>query len=166
MLKRPTGIQVVAGVGVAILFWIHAIVDEDGFLILDHINLPFHEFGHLFFGILGERMGVWGGTLFQLLVPLVVLVAFVRKGETLGVAFCAFWFGENFLNISAYIADAQAMALPLVGGGEHDWNMILSGLGLLRYCTGIAKTIKVLGWLIMFASVAFLTGARLLTTEE
>jgi hypothetical protein len=148
------------------LFWIHAILSKSGFLILDYINLPFHEFGHLFFGVLGERIGIWGGTIAQLAIPVIILISFWVRQETLGVSFAAFWFGENLLNISVYIADARTMDLPLVGGGAHDWNTILSGLKILPYCSGIAETVKAFGWIIMLASLAWLTIISLRRQEQ
>ena len=30
--------------------------------IVDHVNLAFHEFGHMFFGLFGELMGWLGGS--------------------------------------------------------------------------------------------------------
>ncbi|MDI6743838.1 MAG: hypothetical protein QMD07_00515 [Thermodesulfovibrionales bacterium] len=156
------------GIGVlsAVAFWIHALVDEDGFLLLDHVNLPFHEFGHLLFGPFGETLGVWGGTIMQLLVPFVILLSFFIRRETAGVAFSTFWFGENFLNISIYIADARKLELPLVGSGGHDWNIILSDIGMLKYDTGIACVVKALGWLIMLSSVVWLLMASLKSKQE
>jgi hypothetical protein len=165
-VKPVSRVSLIIFIIVAILFWIHAIVSESGFLLLDHINLPFHEFGHIFFGILGERIAIWGGTISQLAVPFILLVCFWIKKEPLGIAFCAFWFGENLLNISVYIADAQIMALPLVGGGEHDWNTILSGLSMLQYTATIAKTVKIFGWLIMIAAVLWLTFVALFVQSE
>jgi hypothetical protein len=146
----------------AILFWIHALTSESGFLILDYINLPFHEFGHLFFGVLGERVGIWGGTIAQLAIPLIILVAFNQKKEALGVAFSAFWIGENLLNIALYIGDAQMMELPLVGGGEHDWNTILSGLHALKRTAMIAGIVKVSGWIVMIGAMFWLIAVALL----
>ena len=69
------------------------------------------------------------------------------------MTFTAFWFGENLLNISVYIADARKMELPLVGGGEHDWNIILTGLHILNYDTVIGNMVKVSGWLIMVSAI-------------
>jgi hypothetical protein len=138
------------------LFWVHAAMSETGFLLLDYINLPFHEFGHPFFSFFGETMGIWGGTIAQLVIPLIVLVSFYMKRETMGVSFGVFWFGENLLNIAVYIGDAQRMDLPLVGGGEHDWNMILSGLGMLQHTASIARAVKVAGWIIMIGAVVWL----------
>ncbi len=150
----------------AFAFWIHALTSDSGFLLLDFINLPFHEFGHLFFGILGEGIGIWGGTIFQLLIPVIIFVNFYLRREPSGVTFSAFWFGENLLNISWYIADVRKMALPLVGGGEHDWNTILSGLGMLKYDTTIAVIVKTFGWLIMIAAVGWLVIASLKNKPE
>jgi hypothetical protein len=140
----------------AIAFWISAIADDKRFLLLDYVNLPFHEFGHLFFGILGKNIGIWGGTIMQLAIPLGIFLSFWSRKETLGVAFSSFWFGENMLNISVYVADARKMELPLVGGGEHDWNIILSRLNMLQYDTLIAGIVRSVGWLIMLSSIVWL----------
>jgi len=35
------------------------------------------------------------------------------------------WVAQNLWNISVYVKDARAEELPLVGGGEHDWNYLL-----------------------------------------
>jgi hypothetical protein len=59
------------------------------------------------------------------------------------------------------MADARAMALPLVTAGdsdyvEHDWNTIFSGLGVLQYDTRIAALVRGLGWCGMLGTVAWL----------
>ncbi len=138
------------------LFMLHALKDEDGFLLLDHINLPFHEAGHIFLNPLGEFIGFCGGTIFQLLIPFAIMINFWMKGETIGFAFCLFWFGENFLNIARYMADAKDMMLPLVGGGDHDWNYIFSELGVLHKDKQIAGVTRFLGWAIMASAVGWL----------
>jgi hypothetical protein len=75
------------------------------------------------------------------------------RGETAGTAFSAFWVGESLLYSSAYIGDARAMELPLVGRGEHDWNIILSDLGLLNSDRDIADFVRFLAWMIMLLAV-------------
>jgi hypothetical protein len=67
------------------------------------------------------------------------------------------------------MADARAMALPLVTAGdsdyvEHDWNTIFSSLGVLPYDTRIAAIVRFMGWCGMLASTAWLA-ARLKTTK-
>ncbi len=76
-----------------------------------------------------------------------------------------FFFFENWLYTATYMADARAMALPLVTAGdsdyiEHDWNTIFTSLGVLQYDTTIGGIVRVMGWLGMLACVAWLA-ARL-----
>jgi hypothetical protein len=49
------------------------------------VNLAFHEFGHIFFGLLGGMVGVWGGTVMQLGVPLGSFLYFHARRDTAGV---------------------------------------------------------------------------------
>jgi len=98
---------------------------------LDWINLPFHEAGHLFLLPFGETLHFLGGTLFQLLIPSGLTVYFLYKAAPFPASACLWWFGENFLGIAVYMADARELKLPLVGGGENDWNYLLYEWGLL-----------------------------------
>ena len=164
--KPVSKVSLTIGVLAAIGFWIYALADSDGFLFLDYVNLPFHEFGHLFFGPFGDTLGIWGGTIMQLLIPFGILISFCLRKETLGAAFSAFWLGENLLNISVYMADARKMELPLVGSGDHDWNIILSGLNMLQYDTSIASVVKTLGWLIMVSTVLWVVIMGLRSDKE
>ena len=164
--KPVSKVGLAAGIFIAVVFWIYAITDDDGFLLLDHVNLPFHEFGHLFFGIFGETIGVWGGTIMQLLIPFGIFISFFIRKETSGVAFSAFWFGENFLNVATYIADARTMALPLVGSGDHDWNIIFSDLAILQYDAPTSGIVTAFGWLIMVSSVRWLLITSLKSKHE
>lgn len=101
---------------------------------LDGVNLAFHEAGHLAFAFLGQTLHVLGGTLGQLVFPVACGVHFLREGRRFEAAVCGFWLGESLMYVAVYMADAQAMALPLVGGGEiHDWNWLLSRAGLLAH---------------------------------
>lgn len=60
-------------------------------------------------------------------------------------------FGQNWLNVARYMADARAQLLPLVGGGEHDWNALFARWGLLPHDTAIAGSVSFLGWTGMLA---------------
>jgi len=160
---KPVSRPVLFGSALAALsFCIYALMDDDGFLFSDYVNLPFHEFGHLFFGLFGETLGMWGGTVMQLLIPFGIFISFLLRKETGGVFFSSFWFGENLLHISVYINDARTMALPLVGGGEHDWNRILGSMDMLGSDHYIAGAVRVVGWLVMLASTTWflVTGFR------
>ena len=135
---------------------VYALTDVEGFLLPDHVNLPIHEAGHLFFTPLGQRIHFWGGTLFQLLIPLALMVSFLSKRERAGFAFYLFWLGENFLNISIYMDDARDLSLPLVGGGVHDWNYLFSPMGLLHKDKAIAGVVRIVRSMIMISAPLWL----------
>jgi hypothetical protein len=44
------------------------------------------------------------------------------------------------------MADARAQELPLVGGGDHDWNTILGRWGILQYDMRIASVARITAW--------------------
>lgn len=114
--------------------------------VLDHVNLAFHETGHLFFRILGQTASLYGGTLMQFVFPALTTLHFARRGHTLSAAACAAWFCENLRYVALYMADARAQQLPLVGGGEHDWYHILSRWGALEADTRLAGVLVFLCW--------------------
>jgi hypothetical protein len=127
--------------------------DDDGYLLgLDGLNLIIHEGGHFLFVWFGETLELYGGTLLQLAVPLVLVLACARRGEAPGVALAGVWFFQNFLNVARYMADARVQLLPLVGGGGHDWFAILARWHLLAYDTRLAAVLRTAGWIGMFAS--------------
>ena len=132
--------------------------------LLHLVNLPFHEAGHVFMRPFGQFMTTLGGTLAQLLVPLICLAVLLFKSrDALGAVVCGWWFGENLLDIAPYIADARAGELPLVGGnfgasspyGFHDWEYLLTETGLLRYDHALARIAHVLGALLMLLAVVW-----------
>ena len=150
------------------LFLVYAARDTEGFLAIDHVNLVFHEAGHMFFSWFGHTIMILGGTLGELLVPLGVAIYFGLRRETAGVAFAAFWMFENFLYIATYMADARRMELPLVGVGdtlEHDWNFLFSHWGVLMHDQGIAEATRALGWLGMIGMMAWLVWMHFRTAE-
>ena len=145
LLSWPKLIGFTLGVG---LFFLLLFTSESGFVFLvDHANLLFHEAGHVFVGLLSQRLEPYGGTLGQLVFPAVLAVSFWRKGQPLGLAAAFLWFFENCFNIARYMADARRLELPLVGGGDHDWNTIFTQWDVLQYDTQIAAAVKTLGWI-------------------
>jgi hypothetical protein len=154
--KPVSRIAGVAWIVFYFLFLLYAAAESTGFLIIDYVNLIIHEGGHFFFSWFGHTIMILGGTLGELLVPLLCGAYFWWKRETIAVAFCSFWFFENFLYIGTYMADARTSALPLVGSEESDWTILFTQWGVLVRDQQIGHTMRVLGWLGMFASVAWL----------
>jgi hypothetical protein len=138
------------------LFLIYAFTNRSGFLILDYVNLIIHEGGHFFFSWFGETIHILGGTLGELIVPLLCAVYFFWQRETTGFAFCSFWFFENFPYIGTYMADARTASLQLVGSDESDWTILFTQWGLLAQDQKIGATMRTLGFLGMLATVAWL----------
>ncbi|HXI70314.1 MAG TPA: hypothetical protein VNN22_08160 [Verrucomicrobiae bacterium] len=142
-------------IGAAVFFGL-VLACETGFVFgLDHANLLFHEAGHPIIGLFSSRLETYGGTIGQLVFPVALAVSFWRKGNAPAFAASVIWFFENWLNIARYMADARALELPLVGGGDHDWNTIFTRWDILQYDLDIAGTVKFLGWLGMAAACAW-----------
>ncbi len=140
-------------IGLMAFFFFYMVIKRSSWCFLDYVNLPFHEFGHIMFRPFGDTIQFLGGTISQLMWPLILTGYFVVRKEWLSSSFCLFWFGENFLNISKYVADARSMRLPLVGGGIHDWNYLLAKWGALSSDHAIANVLFIIGIVIMTASI-------------
>ena len=138
------------------LFFALVLCSETGFVfIVDHANLLFHEAGHPIIGLFSAHLETYGGTIGQLVFPVVLAVSFWRKGQSLSFAGAVIWFFENWLNIARYMADARSQLLPLVGGGDHDWHLIFSRWHLLQFDMVIATVVRTIGWLGMLAACAW-----------
>ena len=135
---------------------------------MHHINLPFHEAGHILFSPFGRFMHVFGGSLMQLLMPLICLGAFLYPNRNAFAASVAlWWFAQNLMDLAPYIGDARAGEMPLLGGvtgseveDYHDWEVLLKMLGWLDYDHKIATAAYAAGRGLMV--LAFLWGAVLL----
>ncbi|MEK7383777.1 MAG: hypothetical protein AAB262_10910 [Elusimicrobiota bacterium] len=111
------------------------------------------------FGLLGARfIMVAGGTLMQLLLPGAAMLHFLKRGEKISACVALFWFGQNFLGIGHYVADARAQQLDLVAGGVHDWTYLLETTGLLIHDVGLGAAVQVFGCMVM--AVALAAGVR------
>lgn len=110
--------------------------------LMHFVNLPFHEAGHIVFMPFGRVMHSLGGSIGQLLMPLICCGALLLKTrDPFGASIALWWHGENYIDLAPYIDDARSLSLPLLGGntgetapyGFHDWQFILTELGLLKY---------------------------------
>lgn len=128
---------------------------------LDLPNLVFHEAGHIVFSPFGRFMTVLGGSLFQILVPLIIAGAFVRERQLFNACLCTWWAGQNMLDVAVYMADARSLSLVLLGGKTgaevegHDWEYLLISLRVLHRDRDIGLATHYLGVLVMAASIVF-----------
>jgi hypothetical protein len=162
-LSLPAGI---AWLVCYFLFLLYAAAAHSSFLFIDFVNLIIHEGGHFFFGWFGHTIMIMGGTMGELLVPLLCGIYFFWQREVAATAFCGFWFFENFIYIGWYMADARAQALPLVGGDEHDWGTLFELWGWLPLDEKIGATTRAIGWLGMLAAMLWLAFRTWRSREE
>jgi hypothetical protein len=131
---------------------------------LDSLDLAVHETGHLIFGFAGEMLHILGGTLFQLLIPAAFVLALWRSGDRHGATIPLWWMAQNCWNISVYIRDARAQELRLVGGGEHDWAILLEQFGWLNRDQSLGGAVYFAG-AVLYA-VAIVAGWVFLSTTR
>lgn len=137
-------------------------ISEDAIGSFLHLpNLIFHEAGHFIFAPFGRFMTVLGGSLLQFLIPVIAAAAFVRQAEPFSASICAWWAGQNLVDVAPYIADARSLRLTLIGGRTgaevegHDWEFLLNTLGVSHYAHPLGYFTHFIGILIMIAAIVY-----------
>lgn len=154
--KQPNywklGLTVFAGI-----YFFRYIQNPETWGILDSFNLLMHEAGHWIFAIFGNTMSILGGSLNQILIPIICFGYFYFREEKFSAGLLLFLVAQNLLNVARYIGDAVVMRLPLIGGESvvHDWNALFVKFGLLRQTAQIAGFIKLLGILVFMLAIYF-----------
>ena len=119
---------------------------------LDWVNLFIHEAGHFVFRIFGQWIHMFGGSLFQVLVPLALTIVSFRKSPS-RATLPLYWTGESMVNLSVYIADAPYKQLKLIAKGlVHDWNWLLADN--LEAAGPLSTAVFGLGILLCVAAIA------------
>ncbi|HET7372150.1 MAG TPA: hypothetical protein VFJ20_02165 [Gemmatimonadaceae bacterium] len=148
------------GLTVVLAFYgFRLLLHPDAGSLMDSVDLPIHETGHLVFAPFGEFLQFLGGTLFQLIMPSVFVGYFLMRKDRHAASCMVWWVGQNCWNISVYVRDARAQVLPLVGGGEHDWAYLLGEYGWLPYDQRIGHAVWWAGVLLYVLAI----GGGLLT---
>jgi len=132
--------------------------------------LPIHEAGHVLFRPFGEFMMILGGSLFQLLLPLGISVAFIVKNcDNFGAALGLWWAGVSLVDLAPYIYDALNPQLTLIGGGTgadgpHDWIYLLAAVSQIGNAHHLGAFAHVCGGLLMLG--ALVLGATVLWRQR
>ncbi len=135
---------------------------------MHNVDLIFHEAGHILFMPFGRYMMFLGGSLFQVLLPLILVFAFlIVNKDAFGASVCLWWAGQSLMDVAPYIADARALRLPLLGGGtgadrpgSHDWQNLLRPIGMLEHDIRIASIVDLIGSGVLL--IALVWGAYML----
>jgi hypothetical protein len=128
------------------------------------VNLPFHEAGHIFFSPFGRVITSLGGSLMQVLMPVICLGVFlIKTRDPFAGSVALWWTGQNFIDLAPYINDARSLRLPLLGGnvgktspyGFHDWEFILKETGLIRFDHTFARLSHATGTILILTAIAW-----------
>lgn len=136
-------------------------VGEFGATFLHRPLLVFHEAGHLIFRLFGEWVSVLGGTLGQLLMPLLLAGALLLKNrDPFGAAIGVWFVGVSLLDVAPYIYDALDPQLMLLSGstgeaGGHDWIYLLDSLGIISRAHLLGALTHKLGALVLLLALAW-----------
>lgn len=115
--------------------------------IINAIDFGIHELGHFLFIFLGEFMTIAGGSIMQILFPVVWMGIAIQRKWYFAAGLCLVWVGLSIIDVSVYAADAEVRLLPLVSmGGDydsaHDWYQLLTRLDVLDQTNQIAAFIR------------------------
>ena len=125
------------------------------------IVLPIHEAGHIFFIPFGEFMTIAGGSLLQLLMPLIAGgVLLIQNRDPFGAALGLWWCGASMIDLAPYIYDAAEPQLIMLGGhtgedGPHDWIYLLDRFGKVARSQDYGSVAHKIGIVIMIVGLAW-----------
>lgn len=113
--------------------------DPPDYRLLDHVDLVFHEAGHMIFSFLGDFIHILGGTLGQLFFPVAFVIFFFVKRQPYSASLTLFWVAQSLFNVAVYARDAKDRELPILGNNPdcHDWYQMLSELNLIENARGV-----------------------------
>lgn len=137
------------------LYFLYVINNPQDFHFINGVNLMIHEAGHTLFMVFGEFIYFLGGSLLQIVIPLIFATYFFLKRDIYACGIITMWVGQNIVEVARYAGDAIVMQIPLLGGENsiHDWNWILSTTNTLKYTSIIGSTFYGLGVCVLFSGI-------------
>jgi hypothetical protein len=158
--RRWGRVAVAAALG-GVIGW-YAFIAHREVPVLDLFDLAVHETGHLLFGFAPRMLMFLAGSAMQVLVPLGLAWYFGWfRRDAAGGGFCLAWAGTSMWDVSVYVADAPVQALPLIGGGQHDWAYLLGEWNVIHLAGSIAGFIEFCGAVLTVAGIVVAAGAAI-----
>ncbi|THF88351.1 hypothetical protein E7T09_03865 [Deinococcus sp. KSM4-11] len=150
------------GLAVALLVTVPGVLHPLSGSLLDHVDLVFHEAGHVIFSVLGETVMLLGGSLMQVLVPLGCAAAFLQRRDRYAAGLMTLWAGQSLMGVATYVRDAPTRNLDLITGDPdtHDWWQLLGAANALNMAAPLGSAIAFL------AFVALVIGVLLAVWDE
>lgn len=150
---RASGRSIVSILASAGIGWCAFLADRP-VPLLDWFDLGIHEAGHLVAFPLPQLLMFMAGSFAQIAFPVAMAAYFWRaRGDPAAGGFCLAWAGTSAWDVSVYVADAPVQALPLVGGGQHDWAFILGRFEAIDHAGRIAGWIEGAGAVLVVAGM-------------
>ena len=128
--------------------------------VISAIDLGIHELGHYLYMPLGEFMTIAGGSIWQVLFPLIWAGIAIWKRWYFAAGLVLCWVGLSLIDVSFYAADADVRLLPLVTLGSdydsaHDWYQLLTRLNMLEQTNQVAHAIRMSGIVTIMIGLAW-----------
>lgn len=153
---KQTHFKLIISIFVA-LYSFYYLSSMDSWHFMDNVNLIIHEAGHFIFLIFGTFISIAGGSLMQIIIPALFALSFFQTKQNFSGSIMLYWLAINFFSVGHYAEDAINMNLPLLGGDNviHDWNYLLSTMGVLDKTQIIAYLISGIGILCILVGLFF-----------
>lgn len=119
------------------------LLNRDAATMLDTASHLMYDAGRYFFGI---PDGLWvyaGGIAMQILLPLALVVFFLRHQYGFGLQVFLFWLGQNLVNVSTYFFKAETVHPHRLG--VRDVASLLEGLQLSEYAMPVGALLFAAG---------------------
>ena len=152
--RLPGGWRALVAAALSAAIGWRAFIANEPVPILDWFDLAVHETGHLVTAFMPDLVMFLAGSVAQVAFPLAMAVYFgYRRNERPAAAFCLAWAGTSMWDVSVYVADAPVQALPLVGGGIHDWAWILGHFDAIDRAADVAGFVEVSGAVLVLTAI-------------
>lgn len=121
------------------------------------VNFAIHELWHPLFWIFwNQTWSVAWWTLLQLIIPIAVLIWFLRQKDYYWVSVVTAWIWTNLFYISMYSWDAVKMKLPLMSLWWWNWDIIHDWFYLFTKAWVISYTDEISGFFKILAIICFI----------
>lgn len=127
---------------------IRQLVEPTSQTIFLWFSIGIHQWGHWMFQLGGDLLAISGGTILQILFPMVLLGIAIYRKKYFSFAYYLSWFGTCLLSVGTYMTDArfQGLATLISGDGPkevHDWQFLAGKMGFLMSSSYIGTAIQI-----------------------
>ena len=127
------------------------LVSPDATVLIDAVNRPVHEAGHILFSPFGPEAHLLGGALLQLFLPLRLGAWFTVQHNEYAASVAAWWVGQTFTTIGLRMANPSAAGRPHPVA-DQDWSILFAEWGVVGQAEQYGQLAHGFGFLIMLVA--------------